>query len=162
MGPRVHRALRRQGRNVSRKRVEARMRALGLRSKRSKAFRRTTWADESHAPSPNLLNRQFMRAAPHEAWCGDITFIWTEQGLDLSGAAHGPMHPFDRRLGRERTLRRGAGSTLLEQGGRAASAQSWIAAPYRSRLDLHSGSVSVAVARPRDDSEHEPARELLG
>jgi putative transposase len=78
--PRVHRALRRQGRRVSRKRVEARMRALGLRSKRAKRFRRTTQADSAHAPSPNLLNRQFMRAAPHEAWCGDITFVWTEQG----------------------------------------------------------------------------------
>ena len=78
--PRVHRALRRQGRRVSRKRVEARMRALGLRSKRTKRFRRTTQADTAHVPSPNLLNRQFARATPHEAWAGDITFIWTEQG----------------------------------------------------------------------------------
>jgi transposase InsO family protein len=78
--PRVHRALRRQGRHVSRKRVAARMRALGLRSKRAKGFRRTTQADAAHVPSPNLLNRHFTRAAPHEAWCGDITFIWTEQG----------------------------------------------------------------------------------
>lgn len=78
--PRVHRALRRQGRRVSRKRVEARMRALGLRSKRTKRFRRTTESDAAHAPSPNLLNRQFAKAVPHEAWCADITFIWTEQG----------------------------------------------------------------------------------
>lgn len=78
--PRIHRALRRQGRCVSRKRIEARMRALGLRSKRSKRFRRTTQADAEHAPSPNVLNRQFTRTMPHEAWCGDVTFIWTEQG----------------------------------------------------------------------------------
>lgn len=78
--PRIHRALRRQGRRVSRKRVAARMRALGLRSKRTKRFRRTTQADPAHAPSPNVLNREFTRATPHEAWCGDITFIWTEQG----------------------------------------------------------------------------------
>ena len=78
--PRIHRALRRQGRNVGRKRVEARMRALGLRSKRVKAFRRTTQANDAHAASPNLLNRQFARATPHEAWCGDIAFIRTEQG----------------------------------------------------------------------------------
>jgi transposase InsO family protein len=78
--PRVHRALRRRGRRVSRKRVEARMRVLGLRSKRVKAFKRTTVADDAHVPSPNLLNRQFTRGAPNEAWCGDITFIWTEQG----------------------------------------------------------------------------------
>jgi transposase InsO family protein len=78
--PRIHRALRRQGRRVSRKRVEARMRALGLRSKRAKRFRRTTQADAEHAPSPNVLNRQFTKTSPHEAWCADITFIWTEQG----------------------------------------------------------------------------------
>jgi putative transposase len=78
--PRVHRALRRQGRRVSRKRIEARMKALGLRSKRAKRFRHTTQADAAHAPSPNLLVRRFARDTPHEAWCGDITFIWTEQG----------------------------------------------------------------------------------
>ena len=78
--PRVHRALRRQGRRVSRKRVETRMRVLGLRSKRAKRFRRTTQANHAHAPSPNLLNRRFTRTAPHEAWCGDITVIGTEQG----------------------------------------------------------------------------------
>ena len=78
--PRVHRALRRQGRRVSRKRVEARMRALGLRSKRSKRFRRTTQADGAHAPSANLLNRRFNWDAPNAAWCGDITFIWTQEG----------------------------------------------------------------------------------
>lgn len=78
--PRIHRTLRRQGRRVSRKRVEARMKALGLRSKRAKRFRRTTEADGGHSPSPNLLERCFTRATPHEAWCGDITYIWTEQG----------------------------------------------------------------------------------
>jgi len=78
--PRVHRALQRQGRRVSRKRIEARMKALGLRSKRAKRFRHTTQANAAHAPSPNLLDRNFTRATPHEAWCGDITFIWTEQG----------------------------------------------------------------------------------
>jgi putative transposase len=78
--PRVHRALRRRGRRVSRKRIEARMRALGLRSKRSKRFRRTTRADDTHAPSPNLLDRKFTRDVPDEAWCGDITFVWTQEG----------------------------------------------------------------------------------
>ena len=56
--PRVHRALRRQGRRVSRKRIEARMRALGLQGRRPKRFRRTTQADETKRPSPNLLDRR--------------------------------------------------------------------------------------------------------
>ena len=78
--PRVHRALQRQGRRVGRKRVEARMRALGLRGRRPKRFRRTTRADETQRPAPNLLDRRFHWPAPNQAWCGDITFIWTEDG----------------------------------------------------------------------------------
>lgn len=78
--PRVHRALQREGRRVSRKRVAAHMKELGLRSKRAKRFRHTTEADATHTPSPNLLDRNFTKSTPHEAWCGDITFIWTEEG----------------------------------------------------------------------------------
>jgi hypothetical protein len=36
-------------------------------SPRAKAFRRTIQADAAHVPFPNLLNRQFGRAIPHEA-----------------------------------------------------------------------------------------------
>jgi putative transposase len=78
--PRVHRQLQRAGRRVGRKRVAARMRALGLRAGRPKRFRRTTQADPQHVPAPNLLQRRFIWARPNQAWTGDITFIWTEQG----------------------------------------------------------------------------------
>jgi putative transposase len=78
--PRVHRQLRREGRSVSRKRVEARMRALGLRARRPKHFRRTTQADPQHVPAPNLLDRRFDWPRPSQAWVGDITFIWTCNG----------------------------------------------------------------------------------
>jgi putative transposase len=76
-GPRVHRELKRRGRAVSRKRIAARMRLLGRRPKR---FRRTTQADPSHAPAPNLLDRRFQWSKSNQAWVGDITFIWTQQG----------------------------------------------------------------------------------
>lgn len=78
--PRIHRQLRREGRRVSRKRVEARMRALGLRARRPKHFRRTTQADAAHVPAPNLLDRRFNWPRPSQAWVGDITFIWTRDG----------------------------------------------------------------------------------
>ena len=67
--PRVHRTLERQGRRVSRKRIEARMRALGLRSKRAKRFRHTTQADDTHAPSPNLLDRVPTSTVAEESTC---------------------------------------------------------------------------------------------
>jgi putative transposase len=77
--PRVHQQLRRDGRRVGRKRVEARMRELGLRARRPKRFRVTTNANPKHEPAPNLLDRRFHWAAPNQAWVGDITFIWTQE-----------------------------------------------------------------------------------
>jgi putative transposase len=78
--PRVHHALRRDGQRVGRKRVAARMRALGLRARRPKHFRRTTQADPLHVPAPNVLDRRFDGWAPDEAWVGDITYVWTLMG----------------------------------------------------------------------------------
>lgn len=78
--PRVHRALRRKGRRIARKRVERRMRALGLQGRRPKRFRRTTRTDPRHAPAPNILDRRFMWPEPNQAWCGDITYVWTRNG----------------------------------------------------------------------------------
>ena len=78
--PRVHEALRRQGRRVSRKRVEKRMRELGLVGRRPKRFRRTTEANASDAVAPNLLDRRFRWERPNQAWVGDITYVWTSAG----------------------------------------------------------------------------------
>lgn len=38
------------------------------------AYRKST---KEHVAIPNLLNRQFAVTAPDQAWCGDVTFIWT-------------------------------------------------------------------------------------
>jgi transposase InsO family protein len=77
--PRIHHALRRQGRAVGRRRVAERMRALGLCGKRPKRFRRTTQSDPLHTAAPNILDRRFHSwHQPNQAWVGDITFIWTQ------------------------------------------------------------------------------------
>lgn len=78
--PRVHQELIRQGHRVGRKRVETRMRALGLVGRRPRRFRRTTEANASHCPAPNRLERRFQWAAPNRAWVGDITYVWTLAG----------------------------------------------------------------------------------
>jgi transposase InsO family protein len=78
--PRVHRALQRKGRKTSRKRIEKRMRVLGLRGRASKRFRRTTSSDPTHVPAPNVLDRRFMWPEPNQAWAGDITYVWTRSG----------------------------------------------------------------------------------
>jgi len=78
--PRAHRELRGKGIRVGRKRVERRMRALGLVARRPRPYRRTTEADPSHAPAPNLLRRRFNWAQPNKAWVGDITYVRTRSG----------------------------------------------------------------------------------
>ena len=78
--PRIYRALKRQGRKISRKRVAQRMRILGLHARRPKRFRRTTEADPSKVPAPNLLDRDFDGWLPDQAWVADITYIWTLLG----------------------------------------------------------------------------------
>jgi transposase InsO family protein len=78
--PRVHRALRRKGRRVARKRVERRMRALGLQGRRPKRFRRTTRSNPQHVPAPNILDRRFIWPEPNQAWVGDISYVWTRCG----------------------------------------------------------------------------------
>lgn len=78
--PRIFKELRRRGHRVSRKRVEARMRALGIVGRRPKRFRRTTQANPDAAPAPNLLARRFNWDQPDRAWVGDITFVWTKAG----------------------------------------------------------------------------------
>ena len=78
--PRVHQALRRKGRRVGRKRVERRMRALGLRGRVPKRFRRTTRSNPEHVPAPNVLERRFVWSEPNQAWVGDLTYVWTRNG----------------------------------------------------------------------------------
>jgi len=78
--PRIHQVLRREGLRVARKRIETRMRVLGLQARRSRRFRKTTQADPTKTPAPNLLARNFSRDLPDEAWVGDITYLSTETG----------------------------------------------------------------------------------
>ena len=57
------------------------MRAQGLKGRRPKRFKRTTEADPTQAPAPNVLDRRFDGwTQPNQAWVGDITYIWTHAG----------------------------------------------------------------------------------
>ena len=79
-GIRVWKALKQDGIACGRDRVARLMRANGWRGKRLKRRVRTTVSDDSKAPAPNLLNRQFKVDAPNLKWVGDITYIPTGQG----------------------------------------------------------------------------------
>jgi len=78
--PRIHAELRAQGTRCARKRVARLMRAAGLVGCHRRRRTRTTVAEPTHVPAPNLVARDFRAAAPDRLWLGDITYIATHEG----------------------------------------------------------------------------------
>ncbi len=78
--PRVHAALRAEGRRLSRKRVIRLMRAQRLAARRRRRFRRTTQSTHGLPVAENVLARRFEVAAPNVAWVTDITYVPTREG----------------------------------------------------------------------------------
>jgi putative transposase len=80
--PKVHAQLRRDGVQVSRKRVERLMRTHGLQG----AFLRKRWRccstrqDPKAIPAPDLVNRDFTAPAPNRLWVADLSRIPTGEG----------------------------------------------------------------------------------
>ena len=79
-GPRVHRALVRQGVRCSKNRVARLMRLRGLKAKQTKRYRATTRRNRAHPVAPNRLQRDFVAHRPNEKWVSDITYIPTQEG----------------------------------------------------------------------------------
>ncbi len=73
-------ALQSQGLTIGRHRVRSLMRANQLRSVWRRKFIHTTDSKHTMAVSANVLNREFARALPNQAWVSDITYIRTRSG----------------------------------------------------------------------------------
>ena len=78
--PRVHRALKKQGIPVSRKRVIRLMQEDGLVGRARRRFKCTTDSNHNHPVAPNLLDRQFTATAANQRWVGDTTELLTPSG----------------------------------------------------------------------------------
>jgi transposase InsO family protein len=79
--PRVHAALRAEGRTASRGRVERLMRRHGIRALAGRRFRPCTTDSHHDLPiAPNLLKQQFSAAMPNTVWLADITYLPTGEG----------------------------------------------------------------------------------
>lgn len=78
--PRIHRALRKRGIRVSRKRIARLMRVNGIVGRRKRRFRTTTDSNHPSPIAPNLVARDFAPAAPNMVWAGDVTYIATSEG----------------------------------------------------------------------------------
>jgi putative transposase len=78
--PRVHAWLRRQGFEVSRKRVARIMRTEGFEGESGRRKVRTTIVDRSAKAAEDRVGRDFNPTAPDVTWCGDITYLRTGEG----------------------------------------------------------------------------------
>jgi len=71
--PRIHEDLLAQQERVSRKRVIRLMQEVGLNARARKRYKVTTMSDHEHPVAANLLDRQFVAAAPNRRWVSDTT-----------------------------------------------------------------------------------------
>jgi putative transposase len=78
---RLAKQLQEEGYEMGRFKVRRLMKQAGV-SVAGRCRRRphTTESRHGYAVAPNLLKRHFDVDAPTGAWCGDITYIWTEDG----------------------------------------------------------------------------------
>lgn len=77
---RISKQLRKDGFPVGRYQARSLMRKLRLVCKQRRRFKVTTDSRHNHSVAPNLLQRQFDVARPNQAWCTDITYVWTLEG----------------------------------------------------------------------------------
>jgi putative transposase len=78
--PRVTAELGRRGWSANHKRVERLMRTHGIVGYRPRRRRSMTRQDRGSAPAPDLLGRLFDPDQVDVAWCGDVTYIPTDEG----------------------------------------------------------------------------------
>jgi transposase InsO family protein len=78
--PRVTAELHRRGWSANHKRVERLMRAHGIAGYRPRRRRGLTRPDTTAAPAPDLLGRLFDPDRVDLAWCGDVTYVPTDEG----------------------------------------------------------------------------------
>lgn len=79
--PRLHAALRAEGRGVSRGRIERLMRRHGIRATAARRFRPMTTDSRHGLPvAPNRLEQHFAATAPNQVWLADITYVPTGEG----------------------------------------------------------------------------------
>ena len=77
---RMRKALKKDGYPMSEGKVRRIMQIEGLVPKKSKKYKATTNSKHKYQVAENLLNHEFQAEKPNQKWCGDSTYIWTDEG----------------------------------------------------------------------------------
>ena len=89
---RMCKAMRKAGMPMSEGKVSRLMKSSNLIPKKSKKYKQTTNSKHSYQVAENILNRRFNAENANQKWCGDSTYIYTDEGwlyaagiIDLCG-----------------------------------------------------------------------------
>lgn len=89
---RMKKAMKEEGYPMSQGKIGRLMKEANLIPKKSKKYKQTTNSKHNYEVADNILNREFEAAEPNQKWCGDSTYIYTDEGwlysagiLDLCG-----------------------------------------------------------------------------
>lgn len=77
---RLAKAMREEGYAVSEGTVGKLMKKKSLIPRKVKKYKATTNSKHNYAVAENLLKRNFKASVPNEKWCGDSTYISTDEG----------------------------------------------------------------------------------
>lgn len=69
-----------RGLHIGKERARPRMAEHGIRAKTKRKFIMTTDSQHSLPVAPDLVQRRFTSQAPNQLFCGDITYIATDEG----------------------------------------------------------------------------------
>jgi transposase InsO family protein len=172
--PRMHAALRAEGRAASRGRVARLMRRHGIRALAGCRFKPCTTDSRHYLPiAPNLLKQEFVAAAPNRVWLADITYIATGEGwlylatvLDLAtrvrhrSRTHGDTMAH-RRLVDARPYAHRAAAGRLDDGRAAATTGRRTHLPFRPGQPIRIRSVQQATRCNESQTFNEPHGLLL-
>lgn len=75
--PKITIIMNREGFSISQKTVSNYMKELNIKAIWVKPYTKTTLNSDFSTKLENISNRDFNPKAPDEAWCTDITYIWT-------------------------------------------------------------------------------------
>lgn len=78
--PRLTTELIESGFHVALNTVASSLRRQGLCAKAGRKFKATTNSAHTLPVAPNLLEQNFSCNTVNEKWCGDITYLWTDEG----------------------------------------------------------------------------------
>ena len=77
---RLHKAMKEAGHNISESRTRDLMKLANIKPKTTRKYKATTNSKHNYEVAENLLKQDFTADKPNQKWCGDSTYIWTDQG----------------------------------------------------------------------------------